>query len=114
MFEWLRESIWGYPIIAAIHVLGLAWFGATVLTGVEEYKTWKKVGLAVMLLSGALLFGMHPGMYWGKCRIPPQDSAAGARPGIETAARCFTGPVACDHLCSPRDRIFLNWTNSDR
>ena len=65
MFEWLRESIWGYPIIAAIHVLGLAWFGATVLTDVEEYKAWKKAGLALMLLSGALLFGMHPGMYWG-------------------------------------------------
>ena len=65
MFEWLRESIWGYPIIAAIHVLGLALFGATVLNGCRRIQDLEESGLAVMLLSGALLFGMHPGMYWG-------------------------------------------------
>jgi hypothetical protein len=65
MFEWLRESIWGYPIIAAIHVLGLAWFGAAVLTRPEEFRHWKRIGIAAMLLSGALLFGMHPAMYSG-------------------------------------------------
>ena len=63
MFEWLRESIWGYPIIAAIHVLGLAWFGATVLTGPDEFKTLKRIGLVVVLASGALLFGLHPVRY---------------------------------------------------
>jgi hypothetical protein len=63
MFEWLRESIWGYPIIAAIHVLALALAGATVLTRPEEFKTWKRIGLGMVLLSGLLIFGMHPGQY---------------------------------------------------
>jgi len=63
MFEWLSESVWGYPIIAAIHVLGLALFGATLLARAEDYRTWKRIGLGVMLLSGALLFGMHAGRY---------------------------------------------------
>ena len=63
MFEWLRESIWGYPIIAGLHVLGLAWFGATVLTPRGEFKVWKRVGLGVMLLTGLLVFGMHPVHY---------------------------------------------------
>ena len=63
MFEWLSESVWGYPIIAAVHVLGLAWFGAMVLTSPEEFRKLKRVGLAVMLASGALLFGMHAARY---------------------------------------------------
>jgi hypothetical protein len=63
MFEWLRESIWGYPIIAGIHVLGLAWFGATVLSEDAQLKSWKRVGVLVMLVTGALIFGMHPGQY---------------------------------------------------
>ena len=63
MFEWLSGSIWGYPIIAGIHVLGLALFGATVFTRPEELKTWKRVGLAVILLTGLLIFGMHPAQY---------------------------------------------------
>ena len=65
MFEWLGQSIWGYPIIAAIHVLGLAWFGATVLTPAGELKNFKRLGLVVMLVSGGLLFGMHAGRYSG-------------------------------------------------
>jgi len=63
MFEWLSTSLWGYPIIAGIHVLGLAWFGATVLTRPEEFKTWKRVGLVVLILTGLLIFGMHPAQY---------------------------------------------------
>ncbi|MBI2150215.1 MAG: hypothetical protein HYU27_06375 [Acidobacteria bacterium] len=64
MFEWLAESTWGYPIIGAIHVLGLAWFGGTVLIADRELLVWKRIGLAVMLLTGALLFGMHPVRYY--------------------------------------------------
>ena len=63
MFEWLSESLWGYPIIAAIHVLGLAWFGATALTERRELRKWKRLGLTVMLVSGTVLFGMHPSRY---------------------------------------------------
>ena len=63
MFEWLSGSIWGYPIIAGIHVAGLALFGATVLTSPQQLKTWKRIGLAAMLLTGLLIFGMHPAHY---------------------------------------------------
>lgn len=65
MFEWLAGSTWGYPIVGAIHVLGLAWFGGTVLIADRELLAWKRLGLALMLLSGALLFGMHPVRYYG-------------------------------------------------
>ena len=63
MFEWLRESIWGYPIVAAIHVLGLAWFGWTVLVADRKVVAWKRLGLALLLVTGALLFGMHAVRY---------------------------------------------------
>ncbi|HYR83288.1 MAG TPA: hypothetical protein VE422_04340 [Terriglobia bacterium] len=64
MFEWLRESTWGYPIIGAIHVLGMAWFGGTVLIADRELVAWKRVGFVLMILTGALLFGLHAGRYY--------------------------------------------------
>ena len=63
MFEWLRESTWGYPIIAAMHALGLAWFGGAVLINDRQLRVWKRIGLFMMLLSGVLLFGLHPVRY---------------------------------------------------
>jgi Na+-translocating ferredoxin:NAD+ oxidoreductase RnfC subunit len=54
---WLRESTWGYPIIAAIHVLGIAWFGGAVLKG---FSTATRIGLAFMTVTGAVLFYMAP------------------------------------------------------
>jgi hypothetical protein len=65
MSEWLRESAWGYPIIGAIHVLGLAWFGGAVLVADRQLRAWKRIGVAVMFLSGALLFALHPVRYDG-------------------------------------------------
>ena len=65
MSEWLGASTWGYPIIGAIHVLGLAWFGGAVLVADRHLRAWKWIGLAVMLLSGALLFALHPARYSG-------------------------------------------------
>ena len=65
MSEWLRESTWGYPIIGAIHVLGLAWFGGAVLVADRQLRAWKWTGVAVMSLSGALLFALHPARYSG-------------------------------------------------
>jgi len=61
----LRESTWGYPIIAAIHVLGLAWFGGTVLASpfIPELQRWRRAGLALLLLSGVVLFWLHPVRY---------------------------------------------------
>jgi hypothetical protein len=61
----LRESTWGYPIISAIHVLGIAWFGGTVLIARfdEDLRGLRRIGLGVLLASGALLFALHPLQY---------------------------------------------------
>ncbi|MEP7309804.1 MAG: hypothetical protein ABJA98_30210 [Acidobacteriota bacterium] len=64
MFEWLRESTWGYPIVGAIHVLGLAWFGAAVLIVDRQLRAWKGIGLAIMLATGTLLFALQPARYY--------------------------------------------------
>lgn len=62
MFEWLSQSIWGYPIIAAAHVLGIAWFGAAAWG--KGSLHFKRTGQIFMLASGLLLFFLHPGMYF--------------------------------------------------
>jgi len=54
----LRESTWGFTILGSLHVLGIAWFGGAVLFSVM--RTWKLIGLAWMLLTGALLFWLEP------------------------------------------------------
>jgi hypothetical protein len=54
----LRESTWGFTILGALHVLGIAWFGGAVLFRMMRW--WKRIGLAWMLLTGALLFWLEP------------------------------------------------------
>jgi hypothetical protein len=54
----LRESTWGFTILGALHVLGIAWFGGAVL--IPAMRVWKRIGLAWMLLTGALLFWLEP------------------------------------------------------
>jgi hypothetical protein len=54
----LRESTWGFTILGALHVLGIAWFGGAVLF--SAMPVWKRIGLAWMLLTGALLFWLEP------------------------------------------------------
>jgi hypothetical protein len=54
----LRESTWAFTILGALHVLGIAWFGGAVLFSVM--RTWRRIGLAWMLLTGALLFWLEP------------------------------------------------------
>ena len=56
----LRESTWGFPILGALHVLCLAWFGGAVLIADPQFKRWKHIGLAAILLTGALLFCVEP------------------------------------------------------
>jgi hypothetical protein len=58
----LRESTWGYPIIGAIHVLAIAWFGGTVvIPGLgRQLPSFRRTGLALLLLTGALLFWLEP------------------------------------------------------
>jgi hypothetical protein len=59
---WLRESTWGFPIIGAIHVLGIAWFGGSVLIPElgRQLRSFQRMGLAALLGSGALLFWLEP------------------------------------------------------
>jgi hypothetical protein len=64
MSEWLSESTWGYPVIGAVHVLGLAWFGGAVLVADRHLRAWTWMGVAVMVLSGAVLFVLHPARYY--------------------------------------------------
>ena len=61
----LRESTWGYPIISAIHVLGIAWFGGTLLISqfAPELRRWRYIGLTVLLMTGLILFWLHPIQY---------------------------------------------------
>jgi len=67
----LAGSTWAYPVIGALHVLGIAWFGGAVLLaamrrgpesrevkGPRPAVLW--TGGAVMLLTGAMLFVIEP------------------------------------------------------
>jgi hypothetical protein len=54
---WLRESTWGFPLIAAMHVLGIAWFGGAVVRGIERGRRW---ALGFMIVTGVVLFYMAP------------------------------------------------------
>jgi len=54
----LRESTWGFTILGALHVLGIAWFGGAVLFSVMP--NWKRIGAVWMLATGALLFWLEP------------------------------------------------------
>ena len=60
------ESTWGYPIISAIHVLGIAWFGATVLASpfVAELRGLRRSGIALVLITGGILFWLQPAQYY--------------------------------------------------
>jgi len=66
LHTFLRESTWGYPIISAIHVLGLAWFGGTILVSSfnPELRALRHAGTGLLLLSGALLFWLQPERYY--------------------------------------------------
>lgn len=54
----LRESIWGFTILASLHVLGIAWFGGAVVF--QVLRPWRWIGAAWMVFTGALLFWLEP------------------------------------------------------
>lgn len=56
----LRESTWGFPILAAVHVLAIAWFGGAVLVAPPDLRAWKRLGLLFVLFTGAVLFWIEP------------------------------------------------------
>jgi len=49
-------AIWYQPLIGALHVLGVAWFGATLLADAPRLR---RIGLVWMLATGALLFAAN-------------------------------------------------------
>jgi hypothetical protein len=73
----IRESALEYPILSALHLLGIAWFGGMVLMsdlrvlGIGlthepagevwlQFRRWKWLGFVVMLVSGGLLWWAEP------------------------------------------------------
>ncbi len=56
----LSQSTWAVPIIGAIHVLAIAWFGGTVLLPDPHLRRFRWIGLAILLVTGALLFWSQP------------------------------------------------------
>jgi len=70
----VRESTWGFPILGALHVLALAWFGGAILVtalerlgrvrlepeSAEHVRGWRNLGVIALLITGALLFCVEP------------------------------------------------------
>ena len=59
----LRESTWGFPILGALHVLCIAWFGGAWLMGALRrpgFAAMERAGLAAILITGAVLFYIEP------------------------------------------------------
>ncbi len=57
----LSQSTWAVPIIGAIHVLAIAWFGGSVLVNDVRLRRFRRLGLAIpKLFTGALIFWSEP------------------------------------------------------
>jgi hypothetical protein len=56
----LSQSTWAVPIIGAIHVLAIAWFGGAVLVNDPRLRRFRWTGLSILLFTGALLFWSQP------------------------------------------------------
>ena len=56
----LSQSTWTVPIIGAIHVLAIAWFGGTILIPDSQLRRARWIGLAILLCTGFLLFWSQP------------------------------------------------------
>lgn len=73
----IREGALYYPILGAFHLLGIAWFGGMVLMADlsvlglglthapvaqvrPQFRRWKWIGFALMLISGGLLWWAEP------------------------------------------------------
>jgi hypothetical protein len=50
-------DVWHQPLLGALHVLGIAWFGATLWTNEPRLR---RIGLAWMVLTGLALFALNP------------------------------------------------------
>ncbi len=73
----IREGALYYPILGAFHLAAIAWFGGMVLIGdltvlglglrqvspseaLRQFRPWKWLGFAVVLVSGGLLWWAEP------------------------------------------------------
>jgi len=56
----LSQSTWAVPIIGAIHVLAIAWFGGSVLIQSPQLRRFRWIGLSILIFTGALLFWSEP------------------------------------------------------
>jgi hypothetical protein len=56
----LSQSTWTVPIIGAIHVLAIAWFGGTVIVRNVQLRRFRWIGLVILLITGLLLFWSQP------------------------------------------------------
>jgi len=73
----IREGALYYPILGALHLAAIAWFGGMVLIGdltilgiglrqasaaevLEQFRRWKWVGFVVVAISGGLLWWAEP------------------------------------------------------
>jgi hypothetical protein len=56
----LSQSTWAVPIIGAIHVLAIAWFGGSVLIQSPQLRRFRWIGLSILVFTGALLFWSEP------------------------------------------------------
>lgn len=52
---------WHQPVIAALHVLGIAWFGAAVFSTAPRLQ---RIALFWMLITGGLLWAANPAHVW--------------------------------------------------
>jgi len=63
----ISESTWGYPIVGALHVLAIALFGAALLIPLAqgvELRWLRRIGLALILTTGTLLFASSAARYY--------------------------------------------------
>jgi len=56
----LSQSTWAVPIIGAIHVLAIAWFGGAVLVQDTQLRRFRRTGISILAFTGALLFWSQP------------------------------------------------------
>jgi hypothetical protein len=77
---WLREAAYPFPILIIIHVMSIALFGGVVVIGnlrvlgktmrnvpvsqvIGQFRTWKWVAFAILLISGTLIAVSDPMEY---------------------------------------------------
>jgi hypothetical protein len=60
--EFIRTSTWGYPVIAAVHVLGIALFAGVLLIpgGARDFRLFQGIAFGVVISTGLLLFWAQP------------------------------------------------------